>query len=334
MSGDAVGHSLRRRLSESVARWARRRQGADELTVSLRRRRIYILPTRFGVIFGCLVFAMLLGSLNYGVSLAYALTFLLTGLGLVTLHHCHNNLLGLELRFAGAQPVFAGEDARFRIALSNTSRAARYDIELGAAGRESDPADVPSGGTAVLHVTVPTERRGYVALPRFTVATRHPGNLCRAWTYVHMEAKCLVYPRPAPPGRPVPPAAAGNGERPTSIRGDTDFAGLRHAVRGDPPRRIAWKAYARSGDLLLKEFSGGEAPIAVFDWNSLRGVDTEERLSQLTRWCLDAAAEGRSFGLKLPAEAIGVGSGDRHLHRCLAALALYPGAAGSTETAI
>ena len=76
-------------------------------------------------------------------------------------------------------------------------------------------------------------------------------------------------------------------------------------------------------------FAGGEAPIAMLDWDSLAGVDTEERLSQLTRWCLDAAAEGRSFGMKLPGEVIGVGSGDRHLHRCLAALALYPAAAGS-----
>ena len=49
-----------------------------------------------------MVFAMLLGSLNYGASLAFALTFLLAGLALVVMHHCHNNLLGTQLRFLGA----------------------------------------------------------------------------------------------------------------------------------------------------------------------------------------------------------------------------------------
>jgi uncharacterized protein (DUF58 family) len=322
----AIGHRVR----ESVAGWARRRQGADALSVTLRRRRIYILPTRFGVIFGCLVFAMLLGSLNYGASLGYALTFLLTGFGLVTLHHCHNNLLGVELRFAGAPPVFAGQDAEFRIAVGNSARVTRYEIELGTAGRYSGPADVPSGGTALLGVLLPTLQRGFITLPRFCVATRHPGNLCRAWTYVHMDAKCLVYPRPAPAGRPVPPTVDARGDRAAAVRGDTDFAGLRNAVRGDSPRRIAWKAYARSEQLLLKEFTGGDDRAALFDWNSLPGVGVEERLSQLTRWCIDAAADGRSFGLSLPTEVIGAGNGDKHLHRCLAALALYPGGAGTS----
>lgn len=312
-----------RRLQNALARWIRRRQGPDARSVVLRRRRIYILPTRFGVVFGCLVFAMLLGSQNYGASLGYALTFLLAGLGIVALHHCHNNLLGIELRFAGAPPVFAGDEALFRIAVSNGARVTRYEIELGTAERESGPVDVASGGTEVLDVCLPTSTRGWAELPRFSVATRHPGNLCRAWSYVHMEARCLVYPRPAPAGRPAPPPSSHRGDHAATTRGDSDFAGLRNAVGGDPPRRIAWKAYARSGQLLLKEFSGGEDHATVFDFDSAAG-DVEERLSQLTRWCLDAAADGGSFGVRLPDETIALGSGEQHLHRCLAALALFP----------
>ena len=89
------------------AAWARRRQGADAQAVLLRRRRIYILPTRFGVLFAAMVFAMLLGSLNYGASLGFTLTFLLTGLGLVMMHHSHNNLLG-DVKNTGA--IYTDED--------------------------------------------------------------------------------------------------------------------------------------------------------------------------------------------------------------------------------
>ncbi len=316
------------RLEARAAEWARRRQGPDARDVTLARRRIYILPTRYGFAFALLVFAMLLGSMNYSTSLGFALSFLLAGLGLVALHHCHANLLGTRLRFVGARPVFAGEEARFRIEVSNAAALPKYEIELEADGAATPPVDLDAGTAQVLELGLRAPRRGWIALPRLSVATRHPGNLSRAWTWVHMDARCLIYPAPAPPGRPVPPAAnpteSGGIAHP---HGSADFAGLRDAVPGDPPRRIAWKAYARTGALLVKQFSGAEAVAEVFEWESLAGSGTEQRLSQLARWCLDAHEAGLGFGLDLPGRRIGPGAGERHLHECLAALALFEPAA-------
>src|SRR5690349_23895512 len=136
-----------RALERWAANWARRRQGDDSHNVALARRRIYILPTRFGAVFGVMVFAMLLGSINYGASLGFALTFLLAGLGLVVMHHCHNNLLGAEIKFLGAAPVFAGERAEFKIAVGNDAAAARLEIELKHNEHTAGPVDVASGGT-------------------------------------------------------------------------------------------------------------------------------------------------------------------------------------------
>jgi uncharacterized protein (DUF58 family) len=310
------------RVQRWAGAWARRRQGADAHAVVLHRRRIYILPTRFGSIFGLMVFAMLLGSLNYGASLGFTMTFLLAGLGLVAMHHCHHNLLGTTLRFIGATPVFAGQRAEFRIALSNDTMAPRYDVEL-ANGRENgETVDVRPGGSEVLRLGVATLQRGWVRLERFAVATRHPGRLFRAWTWVHMDARCLVYPQPAAPGRPLPRSSgAGLGNRPD--QGDADFAGLRSAIPGDSPQRIAWKAYARNDVLLLKQFASGDSEPCLLDWDELPDLDTEARLSQLARWCLDAAAESRSFGLRLPAKSLALGSGPQHLGACLEALALF-----------
>jgi len=149
-----------RSLERWAARWARRRQGADAPAIALQRRRIYILPTRFGIAFAAMVFAMLLGSLNYGASLGFALTFLLTGLGLVVMHHCHANLLGATIKFLGAAPVFAGERAEFKIAVGNDATSARLEIELGYKDHTAGPVDVASGGTQVMRIGVPTVRRG------------------------------------------------------------------------------------------------------------------------------------------------------------------------------
>src|SRR6185295_18739364 len=150
-----------RTMERWAANWARRRQGEDAHSVALARRRIYILPTRFGAVFGVMVFAMLLGSINYGASLGFALTFLLAGLGLVVMHHCHNNLLGARLRFVGAAPVFAQQVAEFRIAVENESATRRYEIELAYERHSSAPVDVPAGGSETTRVAVPTRRRGW-----------------------------------------------------------------------------------------------------------------------------------------------------------------------------
>src|SRR5215471_6398170 len=77
-----------------VGAWMRRRQGQDQLPVTLERRRLYILPTRGGLAYTALLFLMLLAGLNYANSLALFFTFLLTGFALVVMQQCHRNLLG------------------------------------------------------------------------------------------------------------------------------------------------------------------------------------------------------------------------------------------------
>jgi uncharacterized protein (DUF58 family) len=169
---------------------------------------------------------------------------------------------------------------------------------------------------------VPTRRRGAIVLDRVEIATRFPYGLFRAWAVIHPGTSCLVYPRPAgdaPPPPPVP-GAAGSG---VARRGDDDFAGLKDYHPGDPPRHIAWKAYARAGELLVKEFSGEPESIPVFDLADAPGADLEARLSVLARWIVDAHARGATFGLRLPGEEIPPVPGEAQRRRCLAALARY-----------
>ena len=311
------------RLQALAADWARRRQGEDAHAITLQRRRIYILPTRHGLVFAAMLFAMLLASLQYAASLAFAMTFLLTALGLVVMQHCHNNLLHMIVRLGGADPVFAGEEAIFRLTLENGAGEQRLDVVVECTDSKAGPVDLDAGASTTLQLHRPTVKRGYAKLARFSVATTHPGNLFRAWTWINMDARCLVYPAPAAPGRPPPTGTSVPGERAMRNREDDDFAGLRTATPSDPPRRIAWKVYARSDQFLVKEFAGGAEQPQLFEFNALRDLDVEQRLSQLTRFCLDAAEAGAAFGLVLPGESIPLGRGERHLHRCLQALALF-----------
>ena len=314
---------LRQRLSRRLAAWAKQRQGEDRNPFVLTQRRIYILPTRTGLAFAALVFATLLGSLNYAASLGFALTFLLCGVGLVCMHHGHRNLLGLGVHYLGAQPVFAGEKAQFQISLKNASNTARYELELFAGQQRSLPHDIGARGDDIITLPVAANRRGLLTLERFGIATRHPAGLFRAWSWAYLSLACVVYPQPAPPGRPLPTQLEEGTEQWSDERGEADFAGLRSFTPGDPPRRVAWKAYARSDQLLIKQFSGNQTTPMLMDWDSLPDEPVEARLSQLTRWCLDAHESGARFGLQVPGHLVQPDSGAAHLDKCLTILALF-----------
>ena len=315
--------TLASRLEGIGARWAKRRQGIDQSAgFTLERKRIYILPTRYGAIFTLVLFAMLLGSINYAANLAYAMTFLLAGMVLVILNHCHNNLLKLRLRFAGAEPVFAGDTALFRIAVTNDSNVTRHEIEIAMPGSSNLPVTLAPHSSEFVRLRVRTQHRGWLSLDRFGVATQYPTSLFRAWTWVHMNAVCLVYPQPASRSLPLPASAGGRQRRGMLERDDADFHGLRKAQLSDSPNRIAWKAYARNNELLVKQFRGSEGEPCILEWETTPGADAEARIAQLTRWCLDAHSQARSFALNIPGTRIALGRGERHLHSCLKALAL------------
>jgi uncharacterized protein (DUF58 family) len=309
-------------LQRRVRAWIRRRQGPDAGPVTLRRGRIYILPTGLGVAFGVMLFAMLMGSLNYANNLGLGLTFLLASLGVVAMQACHRNLETLTAREAGGEPPFAGGDAVFQLALSNPGGLPRRDLEVSAGAGAAPVVSVEAAGESTVRLAVPTRRRGWAVLDRVEIATRFPYGLFRAWAVLHPELRCLVYPKPAADA-PAPPQAPGDAGGGTARRGEDDFAGLKDYHPGDPPRHIAWKAYARAGELLVKEFSGAAEPLPVFDLADAPGPDLESRLSVLTRWIVDAHARGETFGLRLPDVELPPQPGDAQRRRCLAALATF-----------
>lgn len=312
-----------RRLRQLSRRWAFKRHGVDPDPLSLAGRRIYIVPTGLGVAFALMLLAMFIGAMNYANNLALGLTFLLGSLALTAMHYCHRNLCGLVIRSASSEPVFAGNVATFHIALENNAPLARHEVTVANDHGMARPLRVPANGRAVFDLQLPAPRRGRLTLDHFEIVTRHPFGLFRAWSHVHMNLTCVVYPKPAPRGLSPPPVETDTGGAQDSMRGDEEFAGMRPFHPGDSPRRIAWKAYAREQGLQVKLYAGTAVTSHVLDWDGLAGLGVEARLSQLCRWIEDAYAEGRAFALKLPGLDIPANIGPAHRQRCLTALALF-----------
>jgi len=293
--------------------------------VLLVHRRVYILPTRLGWLFGATLVILLIGSINYALALGFALTFLLAGMGLAGMVHTARNLARIAVSAGRAEPVFAGESAQFRLYLDGRAPFDRPAI-LARHLRSGAQlvVDVPAGALGEVVLAVPAASRGWLPLGRVMLETRFPLGLFRAWSYVEPDARCLVYPRPERSALPPYSAEAGSGALRSPTPGIDDFSGLRGYQPSDSPRHVAWKAVARSGHLLTKQFTGEAAAELWLDWRLLpAGLALESRLSRLAGWVLAAERAGTHYGLRLPGVEIAPGRGDAQLAECLQALALY-----------
>ncbi len=289
----------------------------------LDRRHVYILPTRSGLLFGVLFGSMLLGSINYSLSLGFMLAFWLAGLGVVAMLHTWRNLAHLVASPGKILPVFAGENARFVFLVRDTRHRARLAIGLQRGTENPVTHDIAADGTSIFTLSLPTQKRGWFRPGRVSLFTRFPLGLFHAWGYVELDSAGLVYPRPAPPGQPLPPTGTDSQQQGRHARGgDEDFSGLRNYRTGDSMRRVDWKASAREQGLYTKEFDGQGQQVLWLDWDTTPGRDVETRISRLTRWILDAHEAGLTYGMKLPSTSIAPAGGESHLHACLQALAL------------
>lgn len=308
--------------------WAERRlpsltrmRQREPLPIHLHRRRIYIVPTGFGLGFSVLLAVMLVGSLNYANNAALMLTCLLGAVTAGSMLVAFRVLNGLTIGGLRAGTARAGEVIRVSLDIGASQRertAVRLDVD-----RREYVFSVPAGAAATVEFDLPTEFRGWLDLPRMRVHSRWPLGMFRVWSWLNPDRAVLVYPRSESLG-PKPFEPQGDADRGRPRPGD-EFASLREYRPGDPRRQIAWKLSARHDGLLVKDL---EQPAPEedwrLDWDGMHGLDDESRISRLARWVDEARESGRRWSLKLPDGYFDIAQGDEHYHRCMTALALRP----------
>lgn len=290
---------------------------------------IHTRPTRSGLILFLVLLAMLMAAANYGNNMAYILTFLIFSLALVTFLQTRNNLKGLEIKNVMPQTAFAGSIVKFTLELHNPLSGRRSGIYIASPGAKSQndlfgPFSVEPFSSATAEISIPAPKRGLFTLSQLIVLTIYPLAIFQSLNSVQVGKSYLVYPKPAG-FLPWPaPTILSEGDGVSSeVKGGDDFVGVHPYRPGESMHHIDWKAYARGGSLNIKEFSGGGSAELWFDWSALGGAGVESRLSQLTRWVLEADKQGSEFGLKLLDTTIGLDSGASHTLKCLSALALF-----------
>jgi len=224
-----------------------------------------------------------------------------------------------------AQPVFAGEAAQFRVFLDNRAPFDRPAIlARHVASGAQLVLDIPAAATSEVVLAVARAAARWLPLGRVMLETAlSPGPVSRLELRRARRARARLSD-----ARALAAAAAGERRQAGALRlqaiGNEDFASLRGYQRSDSPRHVAWKAVARSGDMLTKQFSGEAAAELWLEWRQLpASLGLERRLSRLAGWVLAAERSGASYGLRLPGVEIAPRRGDGHCAACLQALALY-----------
>ena len=292
----------------------------ESLPIHLDRRRIYVLPTGFGITFALLLFVMLLGALNYANNPALLLTCLFAAACGASLFAGFRAVNGLELARLAAAECHAGEPLALRLRFE-TSRA-RASLCLRRDTTET-AFSLAADGDEEIVFAIPTTTRGWLRPGRLRLSTEYPLGLFRIWSWLNPEAAFLVYPAIETPAPPLPSGAGNKAERTRPGPGD-EATGLRDYRVSDPPRLVAWKASARHDTLLVRDAERRIEDALVLDDSAISGLDREARLRRLTAWVLAAEAAQREYTLHLSGQSIGPGLGGAHRHACLRALALAP----------
>lgn len=289
---------------------------------SLNPRRIYIFPTRWGLLYAVMLLVLLVGSINYALSLGYYVTFLLASLGNIAMLHTWRNLVYLQIEILHAKSVFAGDFAQVILKVSDNKNRHHYNIAVRFANNTVTSNDINNNSSQTFELALSTQKRGWQSVPRITLYTEFPLSLFQAWAYVDNPFQVLVYAKPSK-NNVLLSESIDAGAKGTSHfnKGDDDFYEHKTYQVGDSPSRVDWKASSRGVGMLTKQYSGTGQSTLWLDWAATEGT-IEARISLLTKWVIEAHHAQHTYGLKLPATSIAPNNSEAHYHQCLRTLAL------------
>ncbi len=180
------------------------------------------------------------------------------------------NLRGVAAKAVAFEPLPAGSEQQLSIELETLRSPGRrrFQIEVVvelAEGARACGQIAVLDGRATLSLRVPPLARGLYEVRGAWIASSYPLGILEARTALAGVDELVVYPVPAERGDPRG-GAGGRGAADTlaevlgetlASQGDLQPAGLRDFTERDELRSVHWRATARRGTLVVREWEGG-----------------------------------------------------------------------------
>lgn len=338
--------------------------------------------TRSGGFFLLLVFLIAVAAVNTGNNLFYLILSVLLSATLVAGMVARLSLRSIFVSLQVPQNVFVGESVSVKILLKNQKhwfpsfsilaedlaliRARRSAGWLGRLTFRGTGSDAQSpGGTPVLQhgayfpaippgearaelIAQSFARRGLYHLEGLRLSTQFPFGFFRRGERISVSGDLLVYPaiREISSDLHLLPFLPGKLEGKRPGQGESLYE-IRNYHEGESARLIHWKATAKTGRLLAREYAREEeSEFCLILDTAMRlprqdGVDVfEKAVSLAASLAAHFANEAADFEFLTPTEYVPRGTGTDHLYRILRALAIVhpmvpapPDQAGLNEAA-
>ena len=224
--------------------------------------------TREGWIYILGIFMVAVAALNTGNNLLFLILASLIAIILMSGVLSSITLSGVEMRLQLPEHIFAGQPVRTLVEVHNEkltlpSFSLRVEAVRGKRAVSAAMLDtpvyfpyIPKHDRAQQHVPMTFPRRGIYSQEAFRIVTRFPFGFLQKARRVDLKSDALVYPSVEPTRDffEVLPGMQGALESLAKGRGQ-DLYALRDYQPRDSSRHVHWKASARLGSLMVREFT-------------------------------------------------------------------------------
>lgn len=311
---------MKKLFQQRWLKWLKRRMPVQS-QVTLHRRNIFILPSKFGVVFLVLNILLFILGVNYQNNLVIILSSFCFSLFVTTMLFCYQNMAGLLIKPVLRQEYTAGQLVSVECHLSSEQDKHAIDLCYQRQPLQSVPL---VGKQTNVALTLHEKKRGVHQLPRLIVVSHYPLGIFRAWSNLEFEQRLIVFPESLPYAEQLSAIEQSDGaydsKRTTS--GDS-FSGLEPYREGESLKRVAWKQLAQGKGMLTKQFEQTLGEPQWLDIADIDGQNIELKLSYLAYLVNHFSSLSQPFGLLLGAQKLAIGHGNQHRLDALTMLATY-----------
>ncbi|MGB6682212.1 MAG: DUF58 domain-containing protein, partial [Candidatus Acidiferrum sp.] len=254
--------------------------------------------SREGWIYILGIFLVAIAALNTGNNLLFLILASLISIILMSGILSSITLSGVEMRLQLPEHIFAGQPVRTLVELQNEkltlpSFSLRVEAVRGKNASEAAMLEtpvyfpyIPKHDRVQQHVPMTFPRRGIYRQEAFRIVTRFPFGFLQKARRLDLKSEALVYPsvEPSRDFFEILPGMQGALESLAKGRGQ-DLYALRDYQPRDSSRHVHWKASARLGSLMVREFTREEdcRVILVLDPHASAGLAPKEADTRFER---------------------------------------------------
>ena len=249
------------------------------------------------------IFLVAVAALNTGNNLLFLILASLIAIILMSGILSSVTLSGVEMRLHLPEHIFAGQPVRARVELQNEkltlpSFSLRVEAVYGKNSAVSPLLEtpvyfpyIPKHDRAQQNVPMTFPRRGIYRQEAFRVVTRFPFGFLQKARRMDLKSEALVYPsvEPSQDFFEILPGMQGALES-LAKGGGHDLYALRDYLPRDSSRHVHWKASARLGSLMVREFTREDdcRVLVILDPHTPSGLaskDADARFERAVTMC-------------------------------------------------